>query len=128
MSHTVSTLLLRNLNDVFGEIDPVRRRAAIDEIFHEDAVFHEPNGIYRGRNEINRIAGVIKATHPDFQYQLVARLRSWATAGGSVGWRVARASRRLSPEPISSLPTTARLPPSISFSMARAMPRGRMAL
>jgi hypothetical protein len=128
MSLTVSTLLLRNLNDVFGEIDPVRRRAAIDEIFHEDAVFHEPNGIYRGRNEINRIAGVIKATHPDFQYQLVARLRSWATAGGSVGWRVARASRRLSPEPISSLPATARLPPSISFSMARAMPRGRMAL
>jgi len=49
-------------------IDPLRRRAAIDEIFHEDAVFHEPNGIYRGRHEIHRIAGVIKATHPDFQY------------------------------------------------------------
>lgn len=41
---TVATLLIRNLNDVFGENDPVRRRAAIDEIFHEDAVFHEPNG------------------------------------------------------------------------------------
>ena len=67
MSHTVSTLLLRNLHDVFGEIDPKRRRAAIDEIFHENAVFHEPNGIYRGRDEIDRIAGVIKATHPDFQ-------------------------------------------------------------
>jgi hypothetical protein len=52
-----------------GEIDPVRRRAAIDEIFHEDAVFYEPNGAYRGRDEIDRIAGVIKATHPDFQYQ-----------------------------------------------------------
>ena len=69
MSSTVSTLLLRNLHDVFGEIDPVRRRAAIDEIFHEDAVFHEPNGSYRGRDEIDRIAGVIKATHPDFRYQ-----------------------------------------------------------
>ena len=42
MSYTVSTLLLRNLHDVFVEIDPVRRRAAIDDIFHEDAVFHEP--------------------------------------------------------------------------------------
>ena len=69
MSYTVPTLLLRNLHDVFGEIDPVRRRAAIDEIFHEDAVFHEPNGTYRGRDEIDRIAGVIKATHPDFRYQ-----------------------------------------------------------
>ena len=69
MSQTASTLLLRNLHDVFGEIDPVRRRAAIDEIFHEDAMFYEPNGVYRGRDEIDRIAGVIKATHPDFQYQ-----------------------------------------------------------
>jgi hypothetical protein len=31
MSYTVSPLLLRNLGDGFGEIDPVRRRAAIDE-------------------------------------------------------------------------------------------------
>lgn len=70
MSYSISTLLLRNLNDVFGENDPKRRRAAIDEIFHEDAVFHDPNGgTFRGRNEIDRIAGVIKATHPDFKYQ-----------------------------------------------------------
>ena len=35
MSNSISTLLLRNLSDVFGENDPVRRRAAIDEIFHK---------------------------------------------------------------------------------------------
>jgi hypothetical protein len=67
MSNSISTLLLRNLSDVFGENDPVRRRAAIDEIFHEDAVFYDPKGdVFRGRDEIDRIAGVIKATHPDF--------------------------------------------------------------
>jgi hypothetical protein len=33
MSYSISTLLTRNLNDVFGENDPARRRAAIDEIF-----------------------------------------------------------------------------------------------
>ena len=60
MSDTVSNLLLRNLHGVFGEIDPQRRRAAIDEIFHLDAVFHEPNGTYRGRDEIDRIARVIQ--------------------------------------------------------------------
>ena len=81
MSYTVSTLLLRNLHDVFGEIDPVRRRVAIDEIFHEDAVFHEPNGTYRGRDEIDRIASVIKATHPDFQYQLIAPPEELGDAG-----------------------------------------------
>ena len=30
---SISTLLIRNLDDAFGENDPVRRRAAIDEIF-----------------------------------------------------------------------------------------------
>src|SRR3984893_6362885 len=65
MSNSISALLLRNLSDVFGESDPVRRRAAI-----EDAVFYDPKGgIFRGRDEIDRIAGVLKATHPDFAYQ-----------------------------------------------------------
>jgi SnoaL-like domain len=81
MSYSISTLLLRNLNDVFGEIDPMRRRAAIDEIFHEDAVFHEPNGTYRGRDEIDRIAGAIKASHPDFRYQLLSPAEELGDAG-----------------------------------------------
>ena len=56
MSNSISTLLLRNLSD--------------DEIFHENAVFYDPKGgIFRGRDEIDRIAGVIKATHPGFEYQ-----------------------------------------------------------
>jgi hypothetical protein len=68
MSNSISTLLLRNLRDVFGENDPVRRRAAIDEILHEDAVFYDPKGgIFLGRDEIDRIAGAIKVTHPDFE-------------------------------------------------------------
>jgi hypothetical protein len=32
MSNSISTLLLRNLSDVFGENEPVRRRVAIHEI------------------------------------------------------------------------------------------------
>ena len=53
MSHSISTLLLRNLSDVFGENDLVRRRAAIDDIWHEDGVFYDPKGgVYRGRDEI----------------------------------------------------------------------------
>ena len=33
---SISTLLTRNLQDVFGENDPVRRRAAIDQMFTEE--------------------------------------------------------------------------------------------
>jgi hypothetical protein len=38
-----------------------RLRATIDEIFTEDCVFYEPRGVYRGRDEIDRVAGAIKA-------------------------------------------------------------------
>jgi len=86
MSNSISTLLLRNLSDVFGEIDPVRRRAAIDELFLEDAVFYDPmSGAFRGRDEIDRIAGVIKATHPDFQYQPLSAPEEVGD-GGRVAW------------------------------------------
>ena len=85
MSQTASTLLLRNLQEVFGEADPVRRRAAIDEIFHEDGAFYEPKGAYRGRDEIDRIAGVIKATHPDFQYRPLSPPEEIGD-GGRVRW------------------------------------------
>src|ERR1700687_3827816 len=85
MSHSISILLRRNL-DVFGENDPARRRAVIDEIFAEDCVFYDPNnGIYRGRDEIDRIAGAIKATHPDFQYQPIAE-PDVSGDGGRVRW------------------------------------------
>jgi hypothetical protein len=62
----ISTLLTRNLHDVFGENDPARRRAAIDEIFTEDVVFYETNkNVYRGRDEINRVAGALRVQHPN---------------------------------------------------------------
>ena len=82
MSSSASTLILRNLRDVFGENDPARRRAAIDEIYNEDCVFYDPNsGAHRGREEVDRIAGAIKATHPDFQYQPTAPPEELGDAG-----------------------------------------------
>src|SRR5438309_5965268 len=116
MSYSTSTLLTRNLHDVFGKNDPARRRAAIDEIFTEDCVFYEPRGVYRGRDEIDRVAGAIKATHPDFRYQPIAGPEELGNGGGSNGYRAALVRRQLTPGLISSLPGTAGLPPFISFS------------
>jgi hypothetical protein len=79
---SISTLLTRNLQDVFGENDSARRRAAIDEIFTEDCVFYEPSGhIYRGRDEIDRVAGAIRTTHPDFRYEPIAAPEELGNAG-----------------------------------------------
>ena len=86
MSYSVSTLLTRNLEDVFGENDPARRRAAVHELYTEDCVFYDPNkGVYRGREEIARIAGAIRATHPDFRYQPIREPEELGD-GGRVQW------------------------------------------
>ena len=86
MSYSVSTLLIRNLQDVFGENDPERRRAAIDEIYTEDVVFYDPSkSVYRGGDEIDRIAGAIRATHPDFSYQPIAEPEELGN-GGRIQW------------------------------------------
>jgi hypothetical protein len=81
MSYSISTLLTRNLHDLFGENDSARRRAAIDEIFTEDRVFYEPRGVYSGHDEIDLVAGEIRATHPDFQYQPVAEPEELGNGG-----------------------------------------------
>ena len=92
MPFSISTLLTRNLQDVFGENDPARRRAAIDEIWAEDGVFYDPkSGPHRGRDEIDRVAGAIKATHPDFRYQLIAEPEELGNAG-RVPWVSGRPS------------------------------------
>jgi hypothetical protein len=58
-----------------------RSCAAIDEIFTDDCVFYEPKGIYRGRDEIDRVVGAIRATHPDFRYQPIAKPEELGNAG-----------------------------------------------
>jgi SnoaL-like domain len=117
MSNSISTLLIRNLQEVFGENDRARRRAAVQELYTEDCVFYDPNkGVYRGREEINRIAGEIRATHQDFRYKPIAEPEE-AGNGGRIRWVAAALVRRqLTPGPTSSLPRTAGLPPFISFS------------
>jgi SnoaL-like domain len=86
MPCSISNLLIQNLRDVFGENDPTRRRAAIDELWAEDGVFYDPNsGAHRGRDEIDRVAGAIKATHPDFRYQPISEPEELGN-GGRVRW------------------------------------------
>src|SRR6201993_75359 len=117
MSYSISTLLLRNLSDVFGENDPARRRAALDELWNEDGVFYDPSkSAFRGRDEIDRIAGAIKVTHPDFQYQPISKPEELGN-GGRVKWGTGPpAPRRLTPELISSSLATAASQLSTSFS------------
>ena len=95
MSYSISTLMIRNLRDVVGENDSARRRAAIDEIFAEDCVFYDPSnrvqagwqggGVYRGRDEIDRVVSALRATHLDFRYRPIAEPEELGN-GGRVRW------------------------------------------
>ena len=64
----IRELLHRNLQEVFGEGDASKRRAAIDQFWTEDAVLYVPPGSVAGREAIDKFAGDLRATHPDFAY------------------------------------------------------------
>jgi hypothetical protein len=64
----IANLLHRNLQEVFGEGDPARRKAAIGELYTEDCVLYVPPGIFVGHDALDKFAGDLRATHPDYIY------------------------------------------------------------
>jgi hypothetical protein len=68
MSKRIHELLHRNLQEVFGEGDAARRRAAIDELYTEDCELYVPPGKFIGREALDKFAGDLRATHPHFVY------------------------------------------------------------
>ena len=64
----IETLLIRNLPEVFGEGDPVRRRAAITALYTEACVLYAPPGTLVGHDALDKFAGDLRATHPRFVY------------------------------------------------------------
>lgn len=49
-------------------------------------MFYDPTGgVYRGPAEIDRVAGKIKATHPDFRYQPIVEPDELGN-GGRIRW------------------------------------------
>jgi len=68
ISDRIIELLHRNLQEVFGEGDAARRRAAIDQFYTEDCVLYVPPGVFVGRDALDKFAGDLRATHPHFAY------------------------------------------------------------
>jgi len=68
VSNNIETLLLRNLQEVFGEGDPERRCSAIEELYTEDCVVNLAVGQYHGHDALDRICGELRASHPSYVY------------------------------------------------------------
>ena len=68
MNDRIHELLQRNLQEVFGEGDATRRRAAIEKLYTEDCVLYVPPGTFVGHDALDKFAGDLRATHPQFVY------------------------------------------------------------
>jgi SnoaL-like domain len=68
MSDKIHELLNRNLQEVFGEGDAARRRAAIKELYTDDCAVYTPVGVVVGHAALDKFAGDLRATHPHFVY------------------------------------------------------------
>ena len=68
MSNRIHELLNRNLQEVFGEGDAARRRAAIEELYTADCVLCVPPGVFVGHGALDKFAGDLRATHTHFVY------------------------------------------------------------
>jgi hypothetical protein len=81
----IRELLDRNLQEVFGENDAKRRRAAAEELWAENGVLYVPPGAITGRDAISTFAGDLRATHPDFVYAPQGRPQVLQNAG-RIAW------------------------------------------
>lgn len=62
-------LLRSNLERVFNERDPVRRAAALDELYVAEPVMYEPTNVVRGRAAIADVAGkLLEQFGPTFRF------------------------------------------------------------
>jgi hypothetical protein len=78
-------LLYRNLQEVFGEGDAARRRAAIEEFYTDDCVLYVPDGAFIGHVALDKFAGELRATHPHFVYTPHGQAQALHT-GGILAW------------------------------------------
>jgi SnoaL-like domain len=72
MSDTLGSLMERNLLEVFGQQDSVRRAAVIAELYTVDCTFFEADEQVTGREALNAKVGAILKDAPGFVFGAVA--------------------------------------------------------
>jgi hypothetical protein len=90
----IETLLNRNLQEVFGEGDPARRRAAIQKLYTEDCVLYVPPGAFVGHDALDKFEAISERRIPITCIRLRARRRFCTIQGGWRGARGRKAKRR----------------------------------
>jgi SnoaL-like domain len=81
MSDSIETLLVRNLHEVFGERDPVRRTTTIEAIFDRDCLFSDPRGRHVGYRELEDAVVALQAQFPDHVFTQIGAVDALQDSG-----------------------------------------------
>jgi hypothetical protein len=65
-----------NFNEIFIELDPVRRAALLAGSFTEDCLWVHPGFRVVGRDYINEAASEIRKHFPDYRYTVTSEVQS----------------------------------------------------
>jgi len=76
MNVTPSRLMMRNFNEIFIELNPVKRLAMLTESFAEDCLWIHPGGRIVGRGGINEAATEIRKHIPQYRYTVTSEVQT----------------------------------------------------
>jgi hypothetical protein len=81
MANTIENLLARNLLEVFGERDAVKRSFAITALWAEDGVFVDPYGRYVGYAALNDAVSQLHVKFPGFVFTPIGAAQAFYDVG-----------------------------------------------
>ena len=78
---TVPELLRHNFDEIFIELDPVKRERMMRDTYTEDCVWIHPGGRLVGIAAINKAASEIRKSIPEYRYALIGDIQTMHNVG-----------------------------------------------
>ena len=78
---TVAELMHHNFDEIFIELDPVKREAMMRNAYTEDCVWIHPGGRLVGIAAVNEAASEIRKRIPEYRYKVVGDIRTMHNVG-----------------------------------------------
>jgi hypothetical protein len=80
-SMTAAELMRHNFDEIFIELDPVKREAMMRNAYTEDCVWIHPGGRLVGIAAVNEAASEIRKRIPEYRYKVVGDIRTMHNVG-----------------------------------------------
>ena len=77
----VAELLRHNFDEIFIELDPVKRESMMRDAYTEDCVWIPPGGRLVGIAAINKAASEIRKSIPEYRYAVIGDIQTMHNVG-----------------------------------------------